>query len=167
MPQGTIISPAAGSTVHGNIEIEVNAFDNIAIDSVNFIINGEQSFVDTIPPYIYNWDTTIEDEDQNHIINIDVIDHVGNETSLYPVSVFVNNMEEPDLTPPSIVIYEPASNQTVSGVVDILTITTDNDSIDRVEFYQNYNLVYIDYSSNYTCSWNTPDEQDELSLIHI
>ena len=165
VPQGTIISPAAGSTVHGNIEIEVNAFDNIAIDSVNFIINGEQSFVDTIPPYIYNWDTTIEDEDQNHIINIDVIDHVGNETSLYPVSVFVNNMEEPDLTPPSIVIYEPASNQTVSGVVDILTITTDNDSIDRVEFYQNYNLVYIDYSSNYTCSWNTPDEQDETEHI--
>ena len=165
VPQGTIISPAAGSTVHGNIEIEVNAFDNIAIDSVNFIINGEQSFVDTIPPYIYYWDTTIEDEDQNHIINIDVIDHVGNETSLYPVSVFVNNMEEPDLTPPSIVIYEPASNQTVSGVVDILTITTDNDSIDRVEFYQNYNLVYIDYSSNYTCSWNTLDEQDETEHI--
>ncbi len=53
---------------------------------------------------------TIEDEDQNHIINIDVIDHAGNETSLYPISVFVNNIEEPDLTPPSIVIYDPASN---------------------------------------------------------
>jgi len=164
-PQGTIISPAAGSTVHGNIEIEVNAFDNIAIDNIKFIINGEQIFTDTTAPYIYNWDTTVEDEDQNHIINIDVIDHVGNETSLYPISVFVNNIEEPDLTPPSIVIYDPASNQTVSGVVDILTITTDNDSIDRVEFYQNYNLVYIDYSSNYTCSWNTIEEQDDTEHI--
>ena len=164
-PQGTIVSPAAGSTVHGNIEIEVNAFDNIAIDNIKFIINGEQIFTDTTAPYIYNWDTTVEDEDQNHIINIDVIDHVGNETSLYPISVFVNNIEEPDLTPPSIVIYDPASNQTVSGVVDILTITTDNDSIDRVEFYQNYNLVYIDYSSNYTCSWNTLEEQDDTEHI--
>jgi len=161
VPQGTIISPAAGSTVHGNIEIEVNAFDNIAIDRVEFIINGEQSFSDTISPYIYHWDTTIENEDQNHIINIDVIDHVGNQTSLYPISVFVNNVEEPDLIPPSIVIYDPASNQTVSGIVNILTITTDNDSIDRVEFYQNYNLAHIDYSPEYTHSWNTLNEQDD------
>ena len=164
-PQGTIVSPAAGSTVHGNIEIEVNAFDNIAIDRVKFIINGEQSFSDTISPYIYHWDTTIENEDQNHIINIDVIDHVGNATSLYPISVFVNNVEEPDLIPPSIVIYDPASNQTVSGIVNILTITTDNDSIDRVEFYQNYNLAHIDYSPEYTHSWNTLNEQDDTEHI--
>jgi len=164
-PQGTILYPPAGSTIHGNIEIEVNAFDNIAIDNVKFIINGEQIFTDTTAPYIYNWDTTAEDEDQNHIINIDVIDHVGNETSLYPVSVFVNNMEDPDLTPPSIVIYDPASNQTVSGIVDILTIATDNDSLDRVEFYQNYNLAHIDYSPNYTYSWNTLNEQDDTEHI--
>ena len=50
-------------------------------------------------------------------------------------------MEEPDLTAPNIVIYDPASNQTVYGIVNILTIVTDNDSIDRVEFYQNYNLA--------------------------
>ena len=164
-PQGTIIYPAAGSTVHGNIVVEVNAFDNIAIDHVKFIINGEQNFSDTISPYTYNWNTTMEDEDQNHIINVDIVDHAGNETSLYPISIFVNNLEEPDLTPPNIVIYEPASNQTVSGMVDILTITTDNDSIDRVEFYQNYNLVYTDYSSTYTCSWNTLDEQDDTEHI--
>ena len=164
-PQGTIVYPAAGSTVHDYVGIEVNAFDNIAIDHVKFIINGEQVFTDTASPYIYNWDTTIEDEDQNHIINIDVIDHAGNETSLYPISVFVNNVEEPDLTPPNIVIYDPASNQTVSGMVNILTVTTDNDSIDRVEFYHNYDLAHVDYSPNYTHSWNTLDEQDDTEHI--
>ncbi len=165
VPQGTILSPAAGSTVYGHIDIEVNAFDNIAVDYVEFIIDGEQTFFDTTSPYIYNWDTTIEDEDQNHIININVIDQSGNETSLYPISVFVNNIEEPDLTPPSIVIYDPASNQTVSGNVDILTIVTDNDSIDRVEFYHNYNLAYVDYSPNYSHSWNTLFEQDDTEHI--
>tara|TARA_B100000989_G_C19526294_1_gene467040 strand:+ start:1047 stop:2891 length:1845 start_codon:yes stop_codon:yes gene_type:complete len=164
-PQGTIIYPAAGSTVHGFVNVEVNAFDNIAIDHVEFIINGEQIFIDTTSPYIYNWDTTNEDEDQNQIINIDVIDHAGNETSLYPVSVIVNNLEEPDLTAPNIVIYDPASNQTVYGIVNILTIVTDNDSIDRVEFYQNYNLAYTDYSPSYTHSWNTLNEQDDTEHI--
>ena len=78
--------------------------------------------------------------------------------------VFVNILEEPDLTPPSIVIYDPASNQTVSGMVNILTIATDNDSIDRVEFYHNYDLAHVDYSPYYTHSWNTPVSYTHLTL---
>ncbi len=164
-PQGTIISPSAGSTVAGNINIEVNAFDNIAIDHVKFIINGELIYMDSIAPYNYEWDTTHEDEDQNHIINIDVVDHVDNTTSLYPIAVFVNNQTEPDLIPPNIVIYEPASNQTVYGIIEILTLVTDNDSIDRVEFYHNYNLEHVDNIPNYTYSWNTLDEEDDTEHI--
>ena len=154
-PQGTIVTPASGSTVNGVVDIEVNVFDNIGISKVNFFINGDSLFCDTIPPYNYNWDTTQENENQNHTINIDVIDLSGNQTSLYPVAVYVDNLEEPDITPPNIVIYEPAANQTVFGAVDILTIATDNDSVSKVEFYQNYELVGTDFTANYTYSWNT------------
>ena len=98
-PQGTIINPASGSTVAENVEIEVNAFDNIGIDRVNFIINSDLHHSDSISPYKYNWDTTLENEDQNYNINVDIIDLSGNQTSLYPVAVFVNNIEEPDITP--------------------------------------------------------------------
>ena len=164
-PQGTIVNPASGSTVNGVVDIEVNVFDNIGVSKVNFFINGDSSFCDTIPPYNYNWDTTLENEDQNHIINIDVIDLSGNKTSLYPVAVYVDNLEEPDVTPPNIVIYEPAANQTVFGVVDILTIVTDNDSVSKVEFYQNYELVGTDLTASYTYSWNTLIEDDDTEHI--
>ena len=159
-PQGTITSPPAGSTVAGDISIDINAFDNIAIDHIKFIINGELNHIDSIAPYSYNWNTINENEDQNHIINIDVVDHVGHTTSLYPIAVFVNNIEDPDLIPPNIVIYEPAGDQTVSGNIEISTITTDNDSIDRVEFYHNYNLEHVDYIPNYSYTWNTLNEDD-------
>ena len=164
-PQGTIVTPASGSTVNGVVDIEVNVFDNIGISKVNFFINGDSLFCDTIPPYNYNWDTTQENENQNHTINIDVIDLSGNQTSLYPVAVYVDNLEEPDITPPNIVIYEPAANQTVFGAVDILTIATDNDSVSKVEFYQNYELVGTDFTANYTYSWNTLLENDDTEHI--
>ena len=164
-PQGTIVTPASGSTVNGVVDIEVNVFDNIGISKVNFFINGDSLFCDTIPPYNYNWDTTQENENQNHTINIDVIDLSGNQTSLYPVAVYVDNLEEPDITPPNIVIYEPAANQTVFGAVDILTIATDNDSVSKVEFYQNYELVETDFTANYTYSWNTLLENDDTEHI--
>ena len=164
-PQGTITSPPSGSTVSGYAEIKVNAFDNIGISQINFFINGDLYFSDTIPPYVYNWNTLLEEEDQNHNININVIDFSGNLTSLYPITVLVNNLEAPDLIPPNIVIYEPAANQTVSGVVDILTITTDNDSISKVEFYHNYDLAHTEYAPNYTHSWNTLIEQDNSEHI--
>ena len=164
-PQGTIVTPASGSTVNGVVDIEVNVFDNIGISKVNFFINGDSLFCDTIPPYNYNWDTTQENENQNHTINIDVIDLSGNQTSLYPVAVYVDNLEEPDITPPNIVIYEPAANQTVFGAVDILTIATDNDSVSKVEFYQNYELVETDFTASYTYSWNTLLENDDTEHI--
>ena len=164
-PQGTIVTPASGSTVNGVVDIEVNVFDNIGISKVNFFINGDSLFCDTIPPYNYNWDTTQENEDQNHTINIDVIDLSGNQTSLYPIAVYVDNLEEPDITPPNIVIYEPAANQTVFGAVDILTIATDNDLVSKVEFYQNYELVETDFTANYTYSWNTLLENDDTEHI--
>ena len=164
-PQGTIIFPASGSTVAENVEIEVNAFDNIGINRVNFIINSDLHYSDSISPYKYNWDTTLENEDQNYNINVDIIDLNGNQTSLYPVAVFVNNIEEPDIIPPNIVIYEPAANQTVFGVVDILTMTSDNDSVAKVEFYHNYNLVSTDFTPNYTYSWNTLIADDDTEHV--
>ena len=164
-PQGTIIYPPAGSTVSGEIDIEVNAFDNIGINYTKFIINGELHSIDSIAPYTYKWNTNNEIEDQNHTIGVDIVDHMGNLTTLYPISVFVNNIEEPDLLPPNIVIYEPAGYQTVSGTIEISTIATDNDSIDRVEFYHNYNLEYIDTIPFYTYTWNTLDEDEDTEHI--
>jgi len=160
-PQGTIVSPPAGSILNGFVDIEVNAYDNIGIANVKFIINGILKSTDSIAPYIYSWDTTPEEEDQDHTINIDIIDASENMVSLYPITVHVNNIPNPDLIAPNIIIYEPAANQTVSGAIEILTITTDNDSIDKVEFYHNYSLVHIDSSFNYSYSWDTESEQED------
>mgnify|MGYP001962462168 CR=1 FL=1 len=154
-PTGTIISPASASTVSGTINIEVNAYDNIRMGHVDFIIDGSAVAHDSIPPYSYSWNTLGEAEDSDHVININLSDSAGNTTSLFPVTVFVDNIEDADITPPFIVIHDPASNQTVSGTVTFMTIATDNVAIDRVEFYHDYELEFTATNYPYNYEWNS------------
>lgn len=154
-PTGTIISPASASTVSGTINIEVNAYDNIRMGHVDFIIDGSAVAHDSIPPYSYSWNTLGEAEDSDHVININLSDSAGNTTSLFPVTVFVDNIEDADIIPPSIVIYDPAANQTVSGTITFMTIATDNVAIDRVEFYHDYELEFTATNYPYNYEWNS------------
>jgi len=164
-PTGTITSPASASSVSGDVDININAFDNIAINYVDVIIDGSLVFTDSIAPYSYIWSTYNEIEDVQHVINVNITDVSGNTTTLFPVSVLVNNLIDPDITPPTIIITEPAANQTINGVFNIKTLTTDNIGINRVEFYQNYNLVYTALSSPYQYEWNTVIHEDETQHI--
>ena len=160
-PTGTIISPSSGSSVSGSIDISINAIDNIEVGFVDIIIDGSLAFTDSIAPYYYEWNTLNEIEDAQHIINVNIYDISGNTTTLFPVSVFVNNTIDPDNISPSIIITEPASNQTLSGVVTIKTLATDNLGIDKVEFYHNYVLVHTQNESPYNYDWNTLTYDDE------
>ena len=162
-PTGTITSPPTASTVSGTINIEVNAFDNVRMGHVDFIIDGTAVLSDSLPPYSYTWNTLEEAEDSDHVINVNLSDSAGNTTSLFPVTVFVNNIVDTDVTPPNIVIYDPAANQTVSGTVTFLTIATDDIAVDRVEFYHNYELEFTATSYPFSYDWNSTlaDEDTE------
>ena len=134
----------------------------------DFIIDGSAVASDTVPPYIYTWNTLDEIEDTDHVINVNLSDSAGNTTSLFPVTVYVNNISEPDVTPPTIVIYEPAANQTVSGTTTFLTIATDEvggSGIDRVEFYHDYALEHTATSYPYNYDWNTTTEAEDTEHI--
>ena len=154
-PTGNILYPPSASTVSGTIDIQVNAIDNIQMGYVEFIIDGSLVNTDSIVPYSYTWDTTNEIEDTDHVINVNLSDSVGNTASLFPVTVFVDNIVEPDVSPPTIVIYEPAVNQTVSGVITFKTIATDNIGVDRVEFYHNYAFEHVATSFPFNYEWDS------------
>ena len=102
------------------------------------------------------------------MINVNLSDSAGNTTSLFPVTVFVNNIVDTDVTPPNIVIYDPAANQTVSGTVTFLTIATDDIAVDRVEFYHNYELEFTATSYPFSYDWNsTLADEDTEHIWHV
>ena len=164
-PSGNITYPPASATVAGTIDIQVTAYDNYEVGFVDFIIDGSAVSTDSIYPYEYSWNTLEVSEDAEHVINVTITDWIGNTTALFPVSVFVNNVEEPDNTPPTIVLTEPAANQTVSGNVSIVVIPNDNVGINRVEFYHGNSLAGTAYTSPYEFVWNTTMEIDDTEHI--
>ena len=161
-PTGTIVYPPMAAVVSGIITIQVDAFDNEQIEKVELTIDGTNPQSDYIPPYEFTWNTTLDDveEDANHFIAATVIDTSGNTTNLMPVTVFVDNEENivNDITPPSVVITSPASNQIVSGNVVINVAAFDNISIDKIEFYLNGMLFLTDSNFPYEANWNTANE---------
>ena len=106
-PTGNITSPPASSVVSDIVNVSVDANDNVEMSHVEFIIDGSLENTDYDVPYEYSWDTNLEIEDADHVINVTLFDIAGNSTSLFPVTVFVDNLDNPDITNPSIVIYEP------------------------------------------------------------
>ena len=87
---------------------------------------------------------------------------------LTPISVIVDNIDQDDIHPTA-VITEPASGQTVSGEVLIETLVSDNIEIDKVEFYINSQIVYIDSTApDYKYLWitdNLPDDENYVISI--
>ena len=164
-PMGSIISPPSGITVSGDVEIIVSAVDNIAMGEVEIFINGDLIITDDEQPYEYTWDTTLEDEDAEHIISVVLIDLAGNETSLNPITVVVDNDPPGDETPPIILIIEPAAGQNISGTVSIEISATDENGIGHIDFFIDGDSVYTDVSYPYNYSWDSETVSDDEDHI--
>jgi len=160
-PTGSITSPPSGMTVSGSVEIIISAVDNRAMGEVEIFINGNLILTDEEQPYGYTWDTTQEIEDAEHIISVVLRDLAGNETSLNPITVIVDNDPPDDDTPPIILITEPAAGQTLSGIVSIVISASDDSGIDHIVFHIDGDSIYSDDSYPYIYSWDTESVADD------
>ena len=82
---------------------------------------------------------------------------------LLPISLFVFSCEEveEDTTPPIVTISYPLTNSTVSEMVSITCISSDNEGVDRVELWVNgVTTGLTDNSEPYSFDWNTTTFED-------
>jgi hypothetical protein len=132
---------------------------------VLFSIDGTYIITDEEAPYNYSWDTTLEEEDIEHTISVVLVDLSGNESPLSPISVFVDNNPPGDISPPIIVQTEPAAGQTLSGVVSIDVLASDDTGIDYIEFYIDGESVANDSTAPYSYSWDTETVSEDMDHI--
>ena len=90
-PTGTISNPLSGQTVSGLVNFTILAQDDSGISEVVFFIDGIQSFTSSSEPYIFEWDTTILNNNSQHTLSATVTDNVGQSILLQPVLISVNN----------------------------------------------------------------------------
>ena len=66
------------------------------------------------------------------------------------------NQEEPDTTPPTVTITFPQNGSTVSEVVSITCLSTDNEGVEKVELWvDGVSTNVIDNTEPYSLDWNT------------
>ncbi len=164
-PIGNITNPAAGQSVQGIVSIQVSATDNDGINYVTCFIDGDSLDTDSIYPYQFDWNTSDFTEDSEHMISVTITDLSGNVASAPPISVFINNIEDPDISPPSGTIISPIAGQTVNGIIPVEIIAYDDIEVSHVEFMINGSTLFIDESFPYIYDWNTenmPEDQESI-----
>ena len=164
-PTGAIVSPPAGLTVSGDVQIIVSANDNRAMKEVALSING--TYITTIeqPPFFYSWDTSLEQEDAEHTISVVLIDLAGNEAPLNPISVVVDNIAPADINPPTVIIMSPVAGQELSGTIDIEVIANDNTGINYIEYYIDGQSYSVDSIPPYIQEWDTETAEEDMEHI--
>lgn len=164
-PNGAIVSPPAGISVSGDVQIIISATDNRAMGEVFLSINNELIDIIENEPYSFIWNTNNEQEDSDHIISVILSDLAGNETPLNPISVTVDNNPSSDISPPDIIIMEPVAGQNVSGIVPIKVSAEDDSGISHIEYFINGILVDSDTLSPFSYDWITNDYTDDQEHI--
>ena len=162
LPSVTIGTPSGGATVSGgSVLVSAKARDNVAVASVQFIVDGLVLGTDTTAPYSIQWDTTTA-IDGFHDLSAVAIDTSQNAATATVVSVFVSN-ESGDTTPPGVELRAPDNGATVAGaLVLIRAVARDDVSLASVQFLVDGVTIETDTTAPYSILWNTSGVADGL-----
>ena len=162
-PTAVITSPASGATVNGNVLIETLATDNLEIDKVEFFINDQSVFIDSLgSDYSFLWQTDTLADDESYVLAVIAYDLVGNEGPSTAITVYLDN--DDNIVPQGSILY-PYAGQIVSGIETISIDAEDNNLIDSVDFYINNIIVFSDATDPYEYDWDTNLELEDANHI--
>jgi len=160
-PVVSISSPVAGNSFRegSTIPITVQATDDVQVASVDFLVNGNVVFTDTVAPYQFN--LTVPSGVTNLTLGATAVDIGGNVGTAANVQVNVT----PDL-PPVVSITAPAAGSTViEGTTLPITVqATDDVQVASVNFLVNGSVVFTDSTAPYQFNLTVPFGVTTLTL---
>ncbi len=145
--------------VNGTTLISINALSPYGIARIEFWINGFLKWIDNSNPYTFLWDTTLFIDD-SYLLEVIAIDYLGQRNSTW-ITLNVNNGL------PSVNITSHVDQEIVSGLQTIEVTAVSPIGIDRVEFWINGFLKWIDNSEPYNFIWNTTKVLDDAYLLEV
>ncbi|MEX0568107.1 MAG: S8 family serine peptidase [Candidatus Njordarchaeota archaeon] len=146
------------------------------------------SYEDYDVHYISDIDLYVMDSNMNlvacsisSIDNVEQVEFIAPTSGYYIIEVYPYNISDySDVfsmattvyasrnNAPVLNIYSPNNGSYVSDVVNIVAECSDNDDyIDRVEFYVDEYLIYVDYSYPYKYSWTTASYSEGEHSIYV
>lgn len=155
----TVQNPLNGQSVGGlvNVAIGVDPDINNPIDSVAIFIDGEKVVTDVTFPYIYEWDASNLVNGSSHTIFGIAYDRFGFNVTSSVTSVIIASDNPGNITAPIAVIENPIENQTVSGLVNVVTHVSNVEfnPVDSVRFFIDGAYRGTSTTFPFTYQWET------------
>jgi thermitase len=134
-PDASITAPANGSTISGQVSINISATDNVGITKIELYRNGGLVGTTTTSPYGLFWDTTTNNNG-SYSLTAKAYDASGNVGSSSPVTVTVNNTAViTDTIAPTVSISSPTNGASIGNNVTVKASATDNVGVRAMEVY--------------------------------
>jgi peptidoglycan/xylan/chitin deacetylase (PgdA/CDA1 family) len=155
-PTVSLTAPADGATVTGtNVLLSATAADDIAVASVDFLVDGSVVGTDATSPYSITWNSTGIGNGTAVSITARATDTSANDTTSVAHSVTVDN-SIPDTTDPTVSLTAPTEGATLTGTaVTISADAADNIAVASVEFFVGATSVGIDTTEPYSVTWDS------------
>jgi thermitase len=150
-PTVTILTPGAGATVSGTVNVQVAAADNAGVTAVELSVDGQAAATLTAAPYVWNWPTQGVGNG-SHTLTARAFDAARNSAA---AGVAVTVMNSVDTQPPSVAVAAPSAGAKLSPNTTVSANASDNVGVSRVEFYVNGGLIGTATAAPYTIRWNT------------
>src|ERR671918_218959 len=129
-PTVAVTSPGTGTTVGGAVTVTATASDDVAVASVQFLLDGAPlGALDGAAPYEVSWSTTGASNGAHTLAAI-ARDAAGNETTATAISVTVFN----DTTAPTVAVTSPGTGTTIGGAVTVTATASDDVGVSSVQF---------------------------------
>ena len=94
-PVVVIKAPTEGAVLSSTTLISLDATSMEGIDYVTFMIDGEIIGVDSLPPYLYEWDVSYWPSDTLHTISVTATDRQGNVGRAQNIHVSIDPASSP------------------------------------------------------------------------
>lgn len=150
-PVVSILSPAAGATVSGSIDIRVTATDNVGVERLELWLNGSKAGESPGPSVDFVVDT-LNYPDGSLLVEVRGFDAAGNVGS---ASRSLQVMNAADTTAPVATITSPKNGAVIKGKnVSVGCTSSDNVGVVRLELYIDGALYAASSTSTATFKWN-------------
>lgn len=160
--QDPTITLEAQSLLFETAAITATVQDNIGVDRVVFIIDGQEVFVDYSEPFSYAFDSNVYTNGE-HTVSAQAFDLAGHQgDDSLPINVANLN----DASAPNVSITSPTQNSTVSGITDVKASISDDTGIVSARFYvdgdyrqfEPFDVNNPPKNATVTFSWDTRGE---------
>lgn len=149
-PAVNFVAPLNDAAVSGSVAVQVNAEDNVGVESVTFSVDGTLIATDLASPFSFAWNTPAH-SNGTHELKALAMDEAGNSAEAV-VRVNVGNFY--DSIPPTVVVSWPRSGYGAIGTVPVTVIASDNVGVSRVELHVDGVIKSVSTSAPFSTVWN-------------